>query len=106
MPILNVLAIANIPRAIHLGKPMYAFFSSSCTIAAFTFAFGATLFPHRIVSNIDEAYSLTVANSASTEKSLGIMLGFAVLGLPFVLTYTATIYWVFRGKVEVGKFSY
>ena len=106
MPILNVLAIANIPRAIHLGKPMYAFFSSSCTIAAFTFAFGATLFPHMIVSTIDPAYSLTVANSASTEKSLGIMLGFAVLGLPFVLAYTATIYWVFRGKVEVGKFSY
>ena len=106
MPILNVLAIANIPRAIHLGKPFYAFLSSSCTIAAFTFAFGATLFPHMIVSNIDEAYSLTVANSASSEYSLGIMLGFAVLGLPFVLAYTATIYWVFRGKVEIGKFSY
>ena len=34
------------------------------------------------------------------------MLGVAVLGLPLVLAYTATIYWVFRGKVEIGKFSY
>jgi cytochrome d ubiquinol oxidase subunit II len=30
----------------------------------------------------------------------------AALGLPFVLAYTATIYWVFRGKVQVGRFSY
>ena len=34
------------------------------------------------------------------------MAGVALLGMPFVLTYTATIYWVFRGKVQVGKFSY
>jgi cytochrome d ubiquinol oxidase subunit II len=106
MPILNVLAIANIPRAIYLGRPFYAFISSACTIAAFTFLFGATLFPNLIVSNIDHRYSLTIANAASTEKTLGIMLIVAILGLPFVLTYTATIYWVFRGKVEIGKFSY
>ena len=34
---LNALAIANIPRAIHLGKPFYSFISSCCTIAALTF---------------------------------------------------------------------
>jgi cytochrome bd-type quinol oxidase subunit 2 len=26
--------------------------------------------------------------------------------MPVVLAYTAVIYWVFRGKVELGKFSY
>jgi cytochrome d ubiquinol oxidase subunit II len=30
----------------------------------------------------------------------------AFIGLPFVLSYTITIYWVFRGKVRVGRFSY
>jgi cytochrome d ubiquinol oxidase subunit II len=104
--VLNVLAIANIPRALYLGKPLYAFLSSSCTIAAFTFLFGMTLFPNLIVSTVDPVYSLTVARAASTEKTLGIMLVVAGLGLPFVLAYTATVYWVFRGKVEVGKFSY
>src|SRR5262249_5904685 len=44
--VLNVLAIANIPRAIAQGRPFYAFVSSSCTIAAFTFLFGMTLFPN------------------------------------------------------------
>jgi cytochrome d ubiquinol oxidase subunit II len=106
MPLLNVLAIANIPRAIYLGRPFYAFVSSSCVIAAFTFLFGATLFPYLIVSTEDPAYSLTVSNAASTDKTLGIMLLVAILGLPFVLSYTVVIYWVFRGKVQIGKFSY
>ena len=106
MPALNILAIFNIPRAIHLGKPLYAFFSSSCTIAAFTFLFGTTLFPNLLVSTVSPEYSLTVSSAASTEKTLGIMLGMAILGLPFVLAYTATVYWVFRGKVQIGKLSY
>jgi cytochrome d ubiquinol oxidase subunit II len=104
--VLNVLAIANIPRAIHLGRQLYAFVSSSCTIGAFTFLFGLTLFPNLIVSSIDPQYSLTVARAASTPRTLAIMTVVAVLGMPFVLAYTATVYWVFRGKVQVGKFSY
>jgi cytochrome d ubiquinol oxidase subunit II len=104
--LLNVLAIANIPRAIKKGWPFYAFFSSSCTIAAFTVLFGSSLFPNLIVSSIDPAYNLTVSSAASSEKTLGIMRNMAFLGMPFVLSYTAVVYWVFRGKVEVGKFSY
>jgi cytochrome d ubiquinol oxidase subunit II len=104
--LLNILAIANIPRAIYLSKPFYAFISSSCTIVAFTFLFGLTLFPNLISSKVDTAYDMTVAKAASTDATLWIMTIVAFLGLPFVLTYTATIYWVFRGKVQVGKFSY
>jgi cytochrome bd-type quinol oxidase subunit 2 len=31
---------------------------------------------------------------------------FAACGMPFVLAYTSVVYWVFRGKVQLGKFSY
>ena len=103
---LNGLAIANIPRAIYTGRPFYAFISSSCTIAAFTFLFGLTLFPNMIVSNLNPEWNLTVAKAASSEKTLTIMTIIAFLGLPFVLTYTVTIYWVFRGKVRIDRFSY
>jgi cytochrome bd ubiquinol oxidase subunit II len=106
VPILNVLAILNIPRAIHQDRPFDAFLSSACVIAAATFLFGVALFPHLLVATENPAYGLTVSNAASTEKTLGIMLLMAALGLPFVLAYTATIYWVFRGKVQIGKFSY
>src|SRR5438105_7978707 len=106
VPILNVLAIANVPRAIHHGRPFDAFFSSAAAIAAFTFLFGAALFPNVIVSSDDAAYSLTVSRAASSEKTLEIMQVVAALGLPFVLAYTATIYWVFRGKVKITPASY
>lgn len=104
--VLNVLAIANIPRAIMLDKPVYAFFSSACTIIALTFLFGVALFPNLVVSSLDPAWSLTAYNAASSAKTLSIMAWIAVLGMPFVLTYTIIIYRVFRGKVRIGSFSY
>ncbi len=106
VPLLNVLAIANIPRAIYQGRPFDAFISSACTIAAFTFLFGLTLFPYMIVSSVDPAHSLRVDNAASSEQTLQTMQIIAFLGMPFVLSYTAVVYWVFRGKVKMSKFSY
>jgi cytochrome d ubiquinol oxidase subunit II len=103
---LNVLAVANIPRAIFKGKAFYAFISSGCTIAALTFLFGIALFPNLITSSLNSDWSLTIYNASSSEKTLGIMQIIAFCGMPFVLTYTAVIYWVFKGKVELGKFSY
>jgi len=104
--LLNILAIANIPRAIYLNRPGYAFLSSCATIAALTFLFGVALFPDLIHSSLDATWSLNVRNAASSQKTLGIMLVIALLGMPFVLAYTAVVYWVFRGKVQLGKFSY
>src|SRR5439155_5372136 len=106
VPMLNVLAIANVPRAIYQGRPFDAFFSSSAAIAAFTFLFGAALFPNLIVSSEGAAYSLTVSRAASCEATLEIITVVATLGMPFVLAYTATIYWVFRGKVKINAASY
>jgi cytochrome d ubiquinol oxidase subunit II len=106
VPILNVLAIANIPRAIYQGSPLGAFLSSAAAIAAFTCLFGAALFPNLITSSEGAACSLTVVRAASSERTLGIIQVVAALGIPFVLTYTATIYWVFRGKVKITPASY
>src|SRR5262249_56342800 len=73
VPILNVLAIANVPRAIYHGRPFDAFLSSAAAIAAFTFLFGAALFPNLIVSSEDAAYSLTVAHAAASVEALAIL---------------------------------
>ncbi len=104
--VLNILAIANIPRAIYKEKPVYAFVSSSATIAALVFLLGMAIFPNLIISTINPEYSLTIYNASSSQKTLGIALTIAIIGMPIVLTYTAIVYWVFRGKVELGKFSY
>src|ERR1041384_1387666 len=104
--VLNVLAVANIPRAIHLRRAGYAFASSCAPIAALTFLFGVALFPDIIHSSLNPDWSLTIYNAASSPKTLRIMAIITLLGMPFVLAYTAVVYWVFRGKVQLGKFSY
>jgi cytochrome d ubiquinol oxidase subunit II len=55
-----------------------------------------------VASQPNPANSLTIYNAASSQKTLGIMLVIAVIGMPFVISYTSIIYWVFRGRVEVG----
>lgn len=106
VPVLNVLAIGNIPRAMYLKKPAYAFASSSATIAALGLLFAAALFPMLVPSSLDPSWSVTIFNARSSPKTLGIMLIVAAIGLPFVMSYTAVIYWVFRGKVKLDRTSY
>lgn len=102
----NMLAIANIPREIHHGRDLYAFLSSCAAMAALMALFGLGMFPHIVYSNPNPDFSLTLYNAASSQKTLGIMLVIALLGVPLVLAYTASIYWVFRGKVKLGPHSY
>lgn len=104
--VLNVLAVANIPRSVFYGRPMTAFLSSAASIAAFVFLFGLALFPNLAVSTMDPTAHLTIYSAASSEKTLAIMGWMALLGMPMVIAYTIVVYWVFRGKVELGKFSY
>ena len=52
VPILNVLAILNIPRALHHRRAWQAFVSTGATIAAFTVLFGASLYPNLITSTL------------------------------------------------------
>lgn len=104
--ILTVLAFANIPRAIFLGRPLYAFISSSATILALVFLFSFTLYPNLVVSSISPEYSLTIYSAASSGKTLWIMAIIALIGMPFVLCYTSVIYWAFRGKVRITEHSY
>jgi cytochrome d ubiquinol oxidase subunit II len=103
---LNVLAVANIPRCLHKGRMDWAFVSSAATLAALVFLFGMALFPNLIVSRPDPSHSLTIYNASSSLRTLYIMRTIALIGMPFVLTYTSTVYWVFRGKTRIDKFSY
>ena len=106
VPVLNVLAIANIPRALYLDRPGYAFVSSSCTILALVFLLGVALYPNMVVARDDPGRSITIFNAASSELTLKIGLGMVALGMPLVIAYTAVIYWTFRGKVDLDQSGY
>lgn len=105
VPVLNVLAIANIPRAIHKKMAAYAFISSACSIAAFVFLFCVALYPNLVTDSL-AANSLSIDFASSSAKTMSIGLLVVIIGLPFVLAYTVAIYWTFRGKVELGEHSY
>jgi cytochrome d ubiquinol oxidase subunit II len=106
LPLLNALAIANIPREIQHGHDLRAFLSSCAAIVALLTLFGIGMYPDLIFSSPDLANSLTIYNAASSAKTLGIMLIIAAMGVPLVLAYTASIYWIFRGKVKLDASSY
>jgi cytochrome d ubiquinol oxidase subunit II len=104
--VLNVLALANVPRALALRRPLQAFASSAATIAALVFLVGMALYPNLVPSRLDPAWSLDIARSASSPRTLWLMLVIAAIGMPLVASYTAIVYWVFRGTTQVGKHSY
>lgn len=104
--ILSVLSIGNIPRSIFYNRPVETFVSSSVVIIALVGLVGVALFPNVLVSSLTPSWNLTIYNAASSAKTLGIMAVIAALGMPFVLAYTAVIYWTYRGKVRLGAHSY
>lgn len=106
LAVLNMLAIANIPREINRKKDFYAFLSSCASIAALLSLFAFGLFPNFVIASNNVEYSLNIYNAASSQKTLEIMLIIAAVGVPFVLAYTISIYWIFRGKVKLNNMSY
>ena len=101
-----VLITFNIPRELRRKNYGWAFISSSLSIVTMMVLFAATVFPHLVISRPQFANSLDIYNGASTEKSLNFMFWVALIGVPIVLAYTVSIYYVFRGKVTLTEESY
>ena len=106
VPALAFLAIANIPREIRRGRDFRAFLSSCIAMATLLLTFGLGIYPNLILSDPSPANSLTIYNAASSPKTLKIMLTIAIMGMPIVIAYTVSIYWIFRGKVKLDASSY
>lgn len=104
--VVNVLAVANIPRSIYQRAPGRAFASSCVAIATLIGLFSLALWPNLITAHNDAARSLNVYDASSSDKTLGIMLIIALIGIPLALTYTGIVYWTFRRRVEIGEHSY
>lgn len=104
--VVSVLVTFNILREVRRGNEGRAFVSSALSIVTLMVLFAGAIYPNLVFSRPDIANSLTIRNASSTEKSLGFMFVVALIGVPIVLAYTATIYYVFRGKVRLTEESY
>ena len=101
-----IAVIITIPLQLHHRRDFLAFLFSCATIFCLMASFGLGMFPNLVLSNPDPANSLNIYNAASSQKTLSIMLVIALIGMPIVLTYTAFIYYTFRGKVKLDNHSY
>jgi cytochrome d ubiquinol oxidase subunit II len=106
VPVLALLSIANVTRLVSRRKYRLSFIFSSLTVSLLLLLVAIELYPNIILSTVDPAFNMTVYNSASSEKSLGIMLTIAAIGTPLVAFYTLFVFWTFRGKVELDETSY
>lgn len=105
--IINILTIAYIPHEINLGKDGRAFIASCLNIVCLMALFALGTYPTVLRAiNDPENLSLTIYNSSSSMLTLKILLLIAMIGLPMVLSYTISIYWIFRGKVKLDESSY
>jgi cytochrome d ubiquinol oxidase subunit II len=102
----GLLMTLNILREIWKKRPGRAFVSSCTALVLHLLLFGTAVYPNLVFSTPNHAHDLNIYNSASTEKTLGFMFVVAIIGLPIVLTYTITVYHVFRGKVMLTEESY
>ncbi|MCG1055772.1 cytochrome d ubiquinol oxidase subunit II [Mycetohabitans sp. B5] len=60
---------------------------------------GFSMFPFIMPSSLDPASSLTLWDSTSSHRTLGIMLIVVIVFVPLIMLYTGWVYRVMRGKV-------
>ncbi|MBM3663183.1 MAG: cytochrome d ubiquinol oxidase subunit II [Actinobacteria bacterium] len=93
-------------RSIAAGAHGRAFVASATMIGLLMASVAAALYPVMLPASNDAANSLTIYNAASEQATLTVMLVVAVVGMPFVLLYTAGVYYFFRGRVQLDEDSY
>jgi cytochrome d ubiquinol oxidase subunit II len=101
----NIAAVMNIPRCIFNDRPGQAFASSTFVVACLVFLFGAAIFPD-LVPSLPGGEGLSVWDAASSQGTLKRMSVIAAIGMPLVASYTAIVYYTFRGKVKLGENAY
>jgi cytochrome bd ubiquinol oxidase subunit II len=105
-PLAAAAAFGMVWRYRSKGRDVAAFFSSCAMLGLLLISAGVGMYPDLLVSTTDPAYNMTVTNAASATKSLEVMVVVAIIGLPFVLLYTAGVQYLFRGKVKLSPDSY
>ena len=103
---LDIAVALSIPAMIRRGAEFGAFLMSALTMVLLMAVLGISYFPEIVMSMPEPANSLTIYNCCSSQKTLGIMLIIAIIGVPIVLAYTVSIYWIFRGKTRLGHVGY
>ena len=99
VPILAGFALLAAGWLVHRAHTGWAFVMTCLTIALSVASIFQALYPRVLVSSLDPAWSLTIYNASSSQKTLQIMSVVALIFVPIVLLYQGWTYWVFRHRV-------
>jgi len=81
-------------------KEGWAFVLVAINIALFLVNIFVALYPRVMVSSLNDAWSLTLQNAASSPYTLQVMTIVALIFTPIVLIYQGWSYWVFRKRIQ------
>ena len=95
LAVLALLAMRYLMARAMWGRALLTSFG----VILFSVLFGVTgLYPFLLPSTLDNAYSLSVRNAASSPSALAIMLVVALIFVPLVIIYQAWVYRLFLKK--------
>jgi len=93
-------------RFSHGGEDLHGWYAASLAPVALIGLWAVSIFPRLVPAINDDALSLTIANSASSQLTLTVMAIIAAIGVPLVLFYIYLVYKIFAGKVRLGGEGY
>lgn len=105
MPLLLIIPVAAVAGLVMIRPALgrramwTALGCSALTIIGATFFGVAGLFPALLPSTLNPAFSLTIHNAASSQLTLKIMLGVALVVVPIVLAYQGWTHLKFSHKI-------
>jgi cytochrome d ubiquinol oxidase subunit II len=105
-PALALGALIVTWQMLRVGRYITAFVASSAMIALLIVSVGIGQYPDLLISTTSSKYTLTATNAASQNNTLTVCLIIALIGMPFVILYSAGAYYIFRGKVRIESESY
>ena len=93
VPLLGLLGLATVAVALKRGAHGWPYAGAAAVFLSGYIGLAVGFFPYVV------PYAVTFRQAASADNALGLMLGGVAVLLPFILGYTAWVYWLFRGKV-------
>ena len=99
LPVLALAGLVGVRVMLRAGKLWLAWGCSAVFILGVTFCGVMGMFPGMIISSIDPAATITAFNGASSQLTLKIMLGVALVMVPIVLAYQFWTYRLFSAPV-------
>jgi cytochrome bd ubiquinol oxidase subunit II len=105
-PIAALIAYLVMIAMVRRGRDTLAFFGGSAVLFLSVATISAGLYPDMLKSSTKPAFSLTASNASAEHYTLVVMLVVAIVGIPFVLLYTAGVQYIFSGKVKLTESSY